>query len=289
MDAAGERRVITAQELPLPGFSSLGCYRYRQAHDYLARHDHGPNMEICYLASGLQPYRVDDQDYILRGGTCYCTFPHESHSSGDEREQRGILYWLILNPSADNLLDLPSVQAAALGQALLSLPQRHFPAPRQARHLLDEVLAFKAADPDPLQRIRAAICLQSYACDIVAASNLAASSCHSPAIGRALDLIEREWYGTLPIALLAKTAGLSLASFRERFIREIGMPAGEWVMRRKLSRGQELLRQGQSVTATADRCGFSSSQYFATVFKRHIGQSPSAWLSANRNGNDSGP
>ncbi len=42
---------------------------------------------------------------------------------------------------------------------------------------------------------------------------------------------------------------------------------------------KELLKSGQSVTDTAFALGFSSSQYFAAVFKKWAGITPSDYLS----------
>ena len=41
-----------------------------------------------------------------------------------------------------------------------------------------------------------------------------------------------------------------------------------------------LLEADLSVTDVAMRCGFSTSQYFATVFKNHFGQTPRAYRAA---------
>jgi AraC-like DNA-binding protein len=57
------------------------------------------------------------------------------------------------------------------------------------------------------------------------------------------------------------------------------MPPGEYLLRRKVRRAGELLAGGDvSVTEVAQALGFSSSQYFATVFRRYRHQRPSDLL-----------
>jgi AraC-like DNA-binding protein len=52
-------------------------------------------------------------------------------------------------------------------------------------------------------------------------------------------------------------------------------------MSRKIEKSKELLeKEGASVTDVAYAVGFSSSQYFATVFKRCTNLKPSEWRSA---------
>jgi AraC-like DNA-binding protein len=51
-----------------------------------------------------------------------------------------------------------------------------------------------------------------------------------------------------------------------------------YLTRLRISRARDLLRSSDhSVTEIAISCGFSSSQYFANVFRRLVGQTPSAF------------
>ena len=49
---------------------------------------------------------------------------------------------------------------------------------------------------------------------------------------------------------------------------------------KKITESENLLKTGVKVTTVAYRFGFSSSQYFATVFKRFTGCTPSAFSEA---------
>ncbi len=71
-------------------------------------------------------------------------------------------------------------------------------------------------------------------------------------------------------------AHLSLSRFKARFKNEVGLPPADFIMRGKIERARQLLAAGDlSVTQIAMRLGFSSTQYFATAFKRHTGKTPS--------------
>ena len=74
---------------------------------------------------------------------------------------------------------------------------------------------------------------------------------------------------------MAEVAGLSVSHFKARFRRETGLPPREFILREKIRLAREALGKGHgTVTDIAFELGFSSSQYFATVFKRYTGQSP---------------
>jgi AraC-like DNA-binding protein len=53
----------------------------------------------------------------------------------------------------------------------------------------------------------------------------------------------------------------------------------DYITRRRIEESKKMLSQGEaSVTDIAYALGFSSSQYFATVFKRITGQSPKQFM-----------
>ena len=77
---------------------------------------------------------------------------------------------------------------------------------------------------------------------------------------------------------MARAAGLSESALRAGMLRQCGMPPGEYILRAKIREAQRLLREGAGITGAAHALGFSSSQYFATVFKRFTCLTPSQWL-----------
>jgi AraC-like DNA-binding protein len=98
---------------------------------------------------------------------------------------------------------------------------------------------------------------------------------HSFAIRRALRWIDRSVAEPIAIPKLAKVAGLSVSRFRERFFDEVGFSPSSYVCRCRVEQAKRHLRQNSiPVTAIAHELGFSSSQYFATVFKRMEGLTP---------------
>ena len=123
-----ERLVIDLRPLGIPEVPMLGRYRYRQARRALELHAHRDVLEICYLASGQQLYRVGRRDYVLSGGDLFVTFPGEEHSTGVSPEEKGVLYWVqfrLPRPGA-RFLNCGPAEARALVHQLRHLPHRHF-------------------------------------------------------------------------------------------------------------------------------------------------------------------
>jgi AraC-like DNA-binding protein len=84
---------------------------------------------------------------------------------------------------------------------------------------------------------------------------------------------------------LAEEAGLSLSRFKASFKEQVGLAPHEFILRCKVDAAKRLLLdERRSVTATAMDLGFSSSQYFATVFKRFTFQTPLEFRAKGTNG-----
>ena len=82
----------------------------------------------------------------------------------------------------------------------------------------------------------------------------------------------------IQIRELARLCGLSVSRFKERFRDEVGVPPAEYLTRQKIEAAKSLLLAGDhSITDVAMDLGFSSSQYFATAFKRYTGRTPSEY------------
>jgi AraC-like DNA-binding protein len=86
-------------------------------------------------------------------------------------------------------------------------------------------------------------------------------------------------YNDLSVELLAEKMNFSDSHFKGWFKKEFGVPPADYVLRLRIEEAKKLLQTGGEniVTDTAYRLNFSSSQYFATVFKKYTGITPSEY------------
>lgn len=74
---------------------------------------------------------------------------------------------------------------------------------------------------------------------------------------------------------LARQVGYSRARMFDLFKAQTGLTPNDYLQRLRIEKAQELLKQSEtSVTDIALTLGFSSGQYFSTVFGRYMGVSP---------------
>lgn len=274
------RRVFAPPGLPLPGFLMLGRYQNVASDPGLAPHFHRGALELCFLERGLQTYRVGGRLYRLRGNDQFFTLPDEVHDTAELPQERGILYWIILRVTHGSpFLGLERKTAARLKRELLRMPRRHFRAHRDCAALLAEMVEVAEAmqhDRRPYLPLRLQALLLQYLTLTLAASHSENTGATSPLLQRVTSYIEDHLSEPVKVARLAEIARLSESRLKARFKREIGVPPAEYWLRRKVERAAVLLRT-RSVTYVAHELGFSSSQYFATVFKRYTVLNPSRY------------
>ena len=87
---------------------------------------------------------------------------------------------------------------------------------------------------------------------------------------------------TVSIAELGAQVGLSERSVIRLFPRETGLTFGRWQQQARLQKAFALLGEGQSVTQVALELGYAGPSAFTKMFRRAIGDTPSALLRAER-------
>jgi AraC family transcriptional regulator len=92
---------------------------------------------------------------------------------------------------------------------------------------------------------------------------------------RIRDRIEAELDTELSLASLAKESGYSRAHFLRMFRAATGLTPHQYVLERRLSTAQQLLRQSKMLLADiALKCGFSSQTHMNDVFRKRLGVTP---------------
>jgi AraC-like DNA-binding protein len=106
-----------------------------------------------------------------------------------------------------------------------------------------------------------------------------------PALRRARDLIDREYASPLDLDAMAREAGYSRYHFARAFAAAYGEPPRAYLTRRRVERAKSLLRSANlTVTEVCFMVGFDSLGSFSALFKRLVGQTPTAYQAAATRG-----
>jgi len=275
------RLEMLLSEHGVTGVELFGRYNYDRAHPGLRDHRHRDAMEICFLIKGRQTYRVGKRNYHLCGGDVFITFPNELHGTGGAPEEKGVLYWMALKwPGRKHpFLGLSPAHGTDLFQSLLHLNQRHFRGSWKMKKHLDAITLCYHQRPSTLQSVTMANAVVAFLIEVISAAHSAHRNATKESFQTIRHYIEEHLTEPLPIPALAAQARLSVPRFKARFKEEYGVPPGEYIMRTRIAKACERFSQSRAtITEIAYDLGFSTSQYFATVFKRYTGQRPSAYI-----------
>jgi len=92
---------------------------------------------------------------------------------------------------------------------------------------------------------------------------------------RVLDYIDENLTRDLAVTTLASVAGMSPHYFSELFRESVGCSPHQYVLRRKIERAKECLRNPKrSVLEAGLAAGFENPSHFARAFRRFVGATP---------------
>jgi AraC-like DNA-binding protein len=104
----------------------------------------------------------------------------------------------------------------------------------------------------------------------------------SPTIQQAVRWIDEHRDQKFNVDQVAEHVQIHPARLRQLFAQEVGRSPHDYLTRRRIAFSCELLKDTErSITQIAHELGYSSSQYFATAFRRITGMTPSDYRSAS--------
>ncbi|MEM6852975.1 MAG: helix-turn-helix domain-containing protein [Planctomycetota bacterium] len=101
---------------------------------------------------------------------------------------------------------------------------------------------------------------------------------HQPAIEAACEALSGVDADHVDLSALAEEHGLSYERLRKLFRQSVGLPPGEYRIRRRIDRARAMIAErGQSNKAIAFALGYADPFAFSKQFKKYVGVSPSVF------------
>jgi AraC-like DNA-binding protein len=100
---------------------------------------------------------------------------------------------------------------------------------------------------------------------------------------RATEIMASNLGQRVSLVNVARHCDVSPSHFSRAFKASTGLTPSSWMLRLRIDRAKDLLRQsGASLAEVASRCGFADQAHFTRTFSRYLGVSPGAWRRAHR-------
>jgi AraC-like DNA-binding protein len=270
-------------DLRLDGLAEVvafGWLSYTKARPDIPIHRHAGVLEVHYRDQGEQYWQLGDRLYRQESGDLFFTLPDEVSSSGGHPVATGVMYWfdVRLPPKGKGMLGLSAKDSWTIIRRFHDIPGRHFRATKNTKPLLAEMLQLHYHPETFLRTLCMRQLMVRLLLEIIKAADSHAGSQVSEQISEITRMIQNNPQEEFSIRDLARKVHLSLSRFKSRFKEEVGVSPGLFILESRIDIAkQRLLAGDEPITQIAINLGFSSSQYFATVFKRVTGITPQAF------------
>ena len=272
-------RIVSVFQSPLSGIGELGLATWKRGTEQDI-HGHEDWWELNAFTRGAQRYRIGDDIVDIPARHVLVVPPGVKHGPIAGSVNSGDCLWLRFNPFSDewcrelqeidrqhlqqDLKRCAKAQVVDLGDAGIvafqNLIERHHHSGVHSRHLayasMIEVFNYLFLG-------------------LAVIENQSPQEQFSPDVQRAVSYLREHMGEEISPEQLADMSHMHPRTFHLRFVRETGYTPIQFRTRTRLDWAERALRDSaRSIVDIALTAGFSSSQYFATVFRRQIGCSP---------------
>ena len=266
--------------MPLVAAVGYDCFRRPIS---LSPHVHA-GFELTCITAGEVSWMLDDGKRLeLRGGDMALVQPGMPHRGQWDIIRPCRLFWILYEPDqadAGRYAPFAPEELAALGRDYHALGNQVAAMGPTLVFCFEELLRLMAGRGGPEETPLDKALARSLLCQIMVLSRDGFAACGgkpspSPFAGDVAAFVGKNLGRELDVAALAAAFNLSPARFNEKFKREAGQTPADYISRARCAKARELLlKTRKPVTMIAFDLGFSSSQYFASVFRKYTGMSP---------------
>jgi AraC family transcriptional regulator, L-rhamnose operon regulatory protein RhaS len=270
-------------ETLLPELASLGWRTFTQGTPGGPRPSAMQTYEICFVDKGSVEWWIEDKLYEAGPKSLFINRPGEWHGGESGLVQPCEMYWLqFYLPPKGNLPGLAKETRLELKTAFETMHHRSFAASTHVKIFFDQLIdEHRQPQSFSLELARAAF----HQLLITTVRDHAKQDAfqYSEGIAKALRWINMNLEQEIYSESVAKIAGMSVAHFYKLFLQEVGLTPADYHMRQRIFLAKQKLRGSDaSITNIALGLGLSSSQYFATVFKKVVGVTPKEYREIRR-------
>lgn len=273
----------------LPQLKNVGHWEVASQQNWGLDWHRNEGIEITCVRAGSLPFSCAGEDFELRPGSVTITRPWQLHRVGRPLIGPSTLTWLILDvgvrrPNQEWVwpawLPMPAADLERLTELLSHNESPVWLANRQLLMALDNLQrTLKRETTQPMARIATSV-----AEVFIELGDLLENA--QPILNPYLSSTERTvrlFLESLPerihepwtVDMMADACGLGRTRFAHYCREMVNLSPLEYLTIQRVERAKELLRTNDvRITDIAFQCGFQSSQYFATVFRKYVGASP---------------
>lgn len=276
-----ENKTITQEKHHIASLGNLTYWNFTSAPPLKPLHYHSNIMEFHCLMKGRRTTQIktgsEDMIYTYTGNELFLTFPFERHGNiqCSQHPCEFYAFQLIMN-NPDSLLNLNKRYSNILYQQLMHLPHRQYKMGTSHLQYLRQAFNFFS----DLKEQSTAVGLQFLSTFLFSLPYLTPTEeakilTMDAGIRKSISFLRENLNEAIRLIDLASVSGYSLSRFKTKFRNETGITPAEFVALQKIEYAKHQLTETDiSITDLAYSLGFSSSNYFSTVFKKYCTVTP---------------
>lgn len=243
-----------------------------------------PEIELTLILSGEIEYHVNSQKYFLSAGEGLFGNSNTLHS-GYQKDGKACSYLSItfhprfLYGYEDSVLQTKYVGFITGNESWPSLKlTRDVPWQEEVLSLMEQIYALFQAAPDDYElqthRLIFDIWERLYRYYSALPENKKRPQRHLQRLRDIITYIEAHYNENISLDDIAAHVNVCKSECCRFFKKHMNMTIFEYLLFLRIQNSLPLLKNGESVTAAAGKCGFSSPAYYGQIFKRYMKCSP---------------
>lgn len=282
------------------GLNSIGYWDANEPQDWGLDWHRNEGIEIHFLESGFMPYAQGNVQMELQPNYLTITRPWEAHKVGNPKVGMGKFYWVILDLEvrrphqnwnwpdwillAPNDLEKLTVILRQNEKVVWKADKRICDCFQRIGEVVDtDIQGSNASRIRLLVNYLLVLLLDLLLVDDVELNEQLTDSSRS--VKLFLNELDNNLTESWTIDKMAQSAGVGLTRFTYHCKRITNQTPMRYLMMQRLKMSKIMLLENHelSITDVAFTCGFSTSQYFSTVFKKHEKCTPLEFKNKHKN------
>ncbi len=281
-----QNKTITKDQHHVPALGNFTYWNYTASPAPSPLHYHSHILEIHCMVKGKRYLQIEKEgtmhNYIYTGNEAFLTFPFEIHGNGSHPQSPCEFYaFQIMTHNPDKMLGLNKEYSNALCQDLLMLQHRHLQLGHShLQYLRTAFTFFSDMTPSSIQAGVQFLNCFLYSLKYLLPISDSKIKSIDERIHKSILFLNQNIEIPIQLCDLADVSGYSLSRFKVKFKNEVGITPAEYITLQKLEYAKkELSETNISITDLAYSLGFSSSNYFSSVFKKIMNCTPKDYRS----------
>ncbi len=286
----------------LPGLQSVGYWDARKKQSWGLPWHRNEGIELTFLETGTMPFAVDSKSMHLAPGDLAITRPWQPHRLGRPNIGIGRLHWIIIDVGVcqphqewkwPSWLVIMPEDLAELTACLRENEQPVWTATEGIQECFRQLGKTLQQGGSPSRLAVYANELLINLLDLFREQDVTRTQSLTDAqrsVELFLSSLEVSYADDWTLESMAECCGLGMTRFVHYCRQLTNQSPQRYLNCLRLDSAARMLRNAptKSITEIAFDCGFSSSQYFATAFRKHYGQPPRRYRNGGWGGQGQG-